>query len=160
MSAKKLATLRAEITTLLDQRADLEDAAITHDEAKARFEHLIARVQADSIKGMGPGSLREGGSEREFAEWLARPGFLCEVFASEIKKALLKRFDAESGETTGLPAGERRKKLAELGAKIYELECAEEVLIEALEADGADIARRPDADPNAQLGLPPGRAAA
>ena len=68
MSAKKLAQTRDQIAALVAQRDQLADAAITRAEAEARFDHLIARIQADSIMGLGPGNLREGGSEREFAE--------------------------------------------------------------------------------------------
>ena len=60
-----------------------------------------------------------------------------------------------------LPVGpaERRKRLAELDGQIYQLEQEEERTIELLEEQGHDIARRPDADPAAALGLP-GKAAA
>ncbi len=161
MSAKKLAQIRDQITALVDQRAEIADAAITRQEAAARFDHLIARIQDDAIKGMGPSSLRNGGDERTVGEWLGRPGFLCEVFPDQIKAALLARFDAEVGDAPeGLPSVERAKRLAALAGEIYELEQAEESIIEALEADGIDVQRRPDASPHAQLGLPPGRAAA
>ena len=153
MSTKKLDAIRAKIETLAAQRDETESAAITRGEAEAKFDHLIARVKNDAIMGLGPGSLREGGTERVFAEWLGRPGFLCEVFGAEIKAAMLARFDAEAGDSTGLAVGERREKLSALAGQIYELERAEESLIEVLEADGHDIARRPDADPRAALGI-------
>ncbi len=162
MSIKKLLALRDQIATLVDQRADIGAAAITRQEAAARFDHQITRVQTDHIHGMGPGGLASnGGTERDFAGWLGRPGFLAEVFGAEIKEALLRRFDAEVGDgEPGLPVAERRAKLKKLDGQIYELERAEEELIEALEADGADIARRPDASPHAALGLAPPREAA
>jgi len=161
MSTKKLAQIRDQIAALVDQRDEVDDAAITREEAEARFDHLICRVKDDAIMGLGPGSLRDGGSEREFSEWLARPGFLCELFATEIKSALLARFDAAVGDgPAGLPAVERRKRLTELDGEIFGLERQEESVIELLEADGADIQRRPDADPAAALGLAmPGEAA-
>ena len=158
---KQLDTLRAKISVLVDERDQVTDAAITRKEAEARFDQLIARVQDDAIMGLGPGGLREGGTEREFAEWLARPGFLCEVFSTEIKAALLARFDAAVGDgPAGLPVAERRKRLAELDGEIYRLEQAEEAVIELLEEQGHDIARRPDAHAHAALGLAmPGEAA-
>ena len=155
MSAKKLDGIRDQIAALVDERADIADAAITREEAEARFDHLICRVKDDAIMGLGPGSLREGGTEREFAEWLRRPGFLCEVFGDSIKAALLARFDALVDDAPeGLAVGERRKRLTELDGEIYALETQEEAVIELLEADGVDIQRRPDASAAAALGLP------
>ena len=152
---KQLDGIRAKIAALVDERDEIADAAITRDEAARRFEHLIARVKDDAIMGLGPGSLRDGGTEREFAEWLRRPGFLCEVFGDSIKAALLARFDALVDDAPeGLAVGERRKRLTELDGKLYELERAEEDVIEQLEDQGVDVQRRPDADPRAALGLP------
>ena len=55
---------------------------------------------------------------------------------------------------------ERRQRLVELNGEIFGLERQEEELIEALEEQGADIIRRPDADAHAALGLAmPGEAA-
>ena len=154
MSAKKLAQIRDQIAALVAQRDEIAAAAIPRAEAEARFDHLIARVKDDAIMGLGPGSLRDGGSEREFSEWLARPGFVCEVFGAEIKAAMLARFDAAVGDgPAGLAVGERRKKLTALDGEIFGLERQEEELIEALEEQGHDIARRPDADPRAALGI-------
>ena len=154
MSAKKLDGIRDQIAALVDRRAEVADAAVTREEATGHFDHLIARIQDDSIMGMGPGSLRDGGAEREFAEWLGRPGFLCEVFGDAIKAALLARFDAAVGDgPAGLAVGERRKKLTALDGEIFGLERQEEELIEVLEDQGHDIARRPNADPRAALGI-------
>ncbi len=158
---KQLDAIRDKIATLAAQRDEIADAAIPRADAEARFDHLISRVKDDAIMGLGPGNLRDGGSEREFSEWLARPGFLCEVFGDSIKAALLARFDALVDDApAGLPAVERRKRLTELDGKLYELERAEEDVIEQLEDQGVDVQRRPDASPAAALGLAPPREAA
>ena len=155
MITKKLAQMRDQIAAAVAERDDIADAAITREEAEVRFDHLIAQVQVDSIMGMGPGNLCEGGTEFEFAKWLARPGFLCEVFGDAIKAAMLARFDAAvSDAPEGLSMVERRKKLSALDGEIYRLEQAEEAVIETLEDAGTDVIRRPDANPAAALGLP------
>jgi len=53
----------------------------------------------------------------------------------------------------GLPAAERAERLAAIAAELFGAEVAEERLIEASEAAGVPIARRPDADPRAVLGM-------
>ncbi len=67
MTIKKLDSIRDQIAALVDERDETADAAITREEAAARFDHLIARVQADHIMGMGPGALRDGGAESTIA---------------------------------------------------------------------------------------------
>lgn len=155
MSIKKLDALRDQIADLQVQRDDVEAAPLTRDEASARFDHILARIQDDPITGNGPAGLAGGSfNEDELLRWLAAPGFLCETFATEIKAGLLRRFDAEVGDAkSGIAAAERRARLADLDAEIFRFEQVEEELIEALEAAGGDIARRPDADARAALGL-------
>jgi hypothetical protein len=53
----------------------------------------------------------------------------------------------------GLPKAERPARLAEIDARLLELEREEEAIIEAAEEAGLEIARRADADPRAILGI-------
>ncbi len=161
MSAKKLAALRDQIAVLVDQRLELADGPMARGELEAHIDTVLRAVESHPILGPSPAGLRDGSfSTTELEKMLRRPGVLIALLREPLKAYLLGVFDAEAGGAEGLPAGKRREHLTELDAKIYELECAEEGLIEALEADGVDVIRRPNASPHAQLGLPPGREAA
>lgn len=151
----KLAKIRAQIEALADKRGNIEDAPLTREEASARFDHLLDRIRSDPIFGLAPAGIAGGSfDEAELVQWLARPGFLCEVFGVEIKAALMTRFDAEtSGTELGLPAAERRAKLQALDAELCKLEAAEENEIVKLLAEGVDIQRRPNADARHALGI-------
>ena len=155
MSAKKLDGIRDKIASLVDERDETESAAIPREEATAHFDRLIARVRDDWTNGSVPQGLADGSViERTLAEWLGRPAAMCALFGDEIRDNLLKHYDEQVGDTPqGLPVAERRKRLTALHADIYTLEQEEERTIEAMEADGADIQRRVDADPRAALGI-------
>ncbi len=171
MSAKKLAQIRDKIASLIDERDAIEGAPVPRGEAEARLDHVIARVREDWANGSLPPDLTNGRvSEREVAEWLGRASpfngvvvgggggsaALCAMFPDVIKATLLTAYDQQVGDNPqGLPAVERRKKLTALAAEIYALEVEEEHVIEALEEQGHDIARRPNADAFAALGLAP-----
>ena len=161
MSIKKLSALRDQITALAAERAEVADAPLDRAEAEAHVAEVLKAVQIHPILGPSPAGLRDGSfGTIEMEKLLGKPGFLIALFHDQIKTYLLGIFDAEAGAATGLPMSERRKKLTELDGQIYGLEQIEEALIETLEAAGADIARRPDADPAAALGLAPPREAA
>jgi hypothetical protein len=53
----------------------------------------------------------------------------------------------------GVPSADRSRRLADLDAQLFEAELAEERVVMALEATGATVRRRPDADPRAVLAL-------
>jgi hypothetical protein len=67
--------------------------------------------------------------------------------------ALCRDVDAESDDTAALSAEDRFKKQATIAADRLANEREEEFWIERMRADGLAIARRPDADPRAVLGL-------
>lgn len=78
---------------------------------------------------------------------------LCAMLGPQaVAAALLAHLDA----APDVPdAAGRAARLAEIDAELFRLECEEEALIEASEATDAEpIARRPDADPRAVIGLP------
>ena len=157
---ERLDAIRAKITALVDQRAEVADAPLERAEAEAHVDAVMRAVESHPILGPSPAGVCDGSfNTAELEKLLGKPGFLIALFHDQIKEYLLGVFDAEAGDATGLPAAERRKKLSALDGEIYELEQAEEAVIEALEADGADIQRRVAADPRAALGLP-GKAAA
>lgn len=61
------------------------------------------------------------------------------------------------GEAEALSPAERERRLAEIEDRLLDAERAEEALVEAMIADGRDVARRLDADPRAILGVAVGR---
>ena len=161
MSAKKLDSIRDKIAALVDERDDIEGTPIPREEAKARIAALIAapysgtlhktRIDLDpSPTGLVDGSFNSS----SLLEMFERPGVLRALFPDALSKYLLSIYDKElDGVTPGLPTAERRARLAELDAQIFKLETDEERTIEALETDGVDVQRRPDADPRAALGI-------
>ena len=154
MSTKKLTALRDQIAALVDERDDLKDAPLARDEGAARIDAVLNAIQTDPIHGSSPAGLSNGSFDiTEALKMLDKPASLIELLREPLKAYLLGVFDAAAGETTGLPAVERRAKLKELNAEIFGLERAEEELIEALEEQGHDIPRRPAADPRAALSL-------
>lgn len=68
-------------------------------------------------------------------------------------KALYRDIDRDADDANALTADERHKQLTTIAADRLACEIEEESLIEQLRATGAAIARRPDADPRAVLGL-------
>ncbi len=156
MSAKKLDAIRDQIAALVDERDDIADAPLARDEAEAHIDAVLDAIQRDPIHGSSPPGLSNGSFNiTDALKMIDKPGLLVELLREPLKVYLLEEFDRQVGDSEpGRPAGERRKRLADLAAEIFALEVSEESIIEALEADGADIARRPDASPHAQLGLP------
>ena len=57
------------------------------------------------------------------------------------------------GQPAGVGQAERVKGLAELDARIFDLEVREEEMIVEAEEAGFDVERRPDADPSVVLGI-------
>ena len=154
MSTKKLDEVRSKIAALVDQRDELADAPLDRAEAEAHIGLVLDAVLAHPILGPSPAGLRDGSFDTtELEKLLGKPGLLIELLREPLKAYLLGIFDAEAGDSTGLPSSERRTRLAALDAEIYALEVAEEGLIESLEDAGVDVIRRPDASPHAQLGL-------
>ena len=155
MSIKKLSALREQITALVDERAEVADAPLERAEAEAHVDAVLRAVQVHPILGASPAGLRDGSFDTtELEKLLGKPGLLIELLREPLKAYLLGVSAAEAGDSTGLPMAERRKRLSELDGKLNELERAEEDVIEALEEQGVDVIRRPDASPSAALGLP------
>lgn len=55
----------------------------------------------------------------------------------------------------GSTVADRAARIREIEAELFEVECAEEAAIEAIEATGASVDRRADASPLAVLGMHP-----
>ena len=150
MSAKKLDSIRDKIAVLVDERAEVESAPIPRNETEANIAALIAapysghlhkgRIDLDpSPRGLVDGSFNSS-SLREMFE---RPGMFRALFPDAVCEYLLSVYDKEIGDRKpGLPMAERRQRLTELDGKLYELERAEEDVIEQLEDQGVDVIER------------------
>jgi hypothetical protein len=156
-------------------RADahrVRSAPIPSSEAKAFAEQYVAGLQEAGAPDLH--MLIEAGVRR--IEWPdgthliegstdgARGQFTREAAPAAVRllawaqpevfvKALFRDIDREADDEHALSADERFKRQATIAADRFATECEEESLIEQLRATGTSIARRPDADPRAVLGL-------
>lgn len=156
-----LADTRAQIAELQRERASVADAALSEAETKnailAQAEQLAAAGEeriAHHVRRVAHGGTFTDG----FVLQTGRTGLVDvgPLLASLIGPA---RF-AEAlghhleGVAFGLPRAERASRVAELDAQLLALEIAEERVIERIEAAGASVARRGDANPAAVLSVP------
>ncbi len=164
----KLDAIRGRIEKLVDEREEIEAAPIPRSEAEARIAAVVNALFSNTVidpggpkervdLDPGPAGLLDGSfGAVGLMETLNRPGAIRAIFPDALKKYLIGIYDAALGDTKpGLPAAERRKRMADLDAEIFTLETEEEAVIEQLEAAGANILRRADASAIAQLGLSP-----
>ncbi len=156
----ELNKIRGEIARLGEQRGEVAEAPIPRSEAEALIAAVVETLAEDPGLDPAPLGLRNGTfNGDELQKMLERPIVLLALFPDAIKAYLIAQYEKAIGKTKpGLPAAERRKRLAEIDAKIFELEVEEERLVEQLLADGVDVTRRPEADARAVLGLVDGPA--
>ena len=123
---------------------------------------MIDAPWSDQDLNPAPAGLLGGSFDSvELRRTVERPGAFRAIVPAALKTYLIALYDAALGDAKpGLPAAERRKRMVALDAEIFRLEVDEESICEELEAAGADVARRADADPRAQLGLTVRRTAA
>ena len=162
MSEKKLDQTRAKIRALQAERAEVETAPISRSECEARIAAIFDGLPNDQLLDPAPAGLANGSFDQaELEHMLSMPGLLVAAFSDQITQYLLKVYDRQTtGAEPGLPLAERRAKLKDLDAEIHALEVSEERTIEALETEGVDVQRRPDADPAIALGFAAPREAA
>ena len=151
----KLTKLRSEIEALSGERNTIESAPIPRGEVEAQIAAAIDAPWSDQIMSPEPAGLLHGGfNGAELQHMLSRPALLVAVIPDAIKAYVIGLYDRDLGDAEpGLGALERRRRLAEIDAQVFELETQEETVCEQLEAAGADVQRRVGADPAAQLGL-------
>jgi hypothetical protein len=150
----------------LDERAQIAAASpITKDELGQRIDRLIADAAAElrpslhwlvqpADAGVDELIMYLNGGSRETGS-PARPfSLLCHIVPDDVRRWL-----AAAAESClpGMPApmarAARRAAFGKIAAERLALERLEEKLIEQAETAGMVIARRPDADPRAVLGL-------
>ena len=152
---EQLHQIRAKIEALVNERDEIEAAPIPRDEVEAQIAVVIDAQWSDQILSPEPSGVLHGGfNGAELQRMIARPALLVAVIPDAVKAYLMGLYDRDLGAAApGLPALQRRRRLAELDAEIFALEVSEERQVEQLEAEGVDVIRRPDADPAAALGL-------
>jgi len=151
-----IASIRAHIATLQREHGQLQNAEPNRAERVADLESFCRGAAAAGDQRIAHHIATENHGEvfvlRVMADGTVNvAGLLAALLGPEELAAQLGRhIPAGLG---GLPAAERAERLAAIEAELFEAECAEEQLIEASEAAGVPIARRPDADPRAVLGM-------
>lgn len=162
--------LRQRIAALTAERSALTSAPRSHAETRADVERWCA-AQATigdgrighHVKGVAhSGDLNDvfkvsaiTGAPRGHAGAMPAPIDLAPMLASVLGPVALAEILGRHlpADDNGVTAADRRARIVEIEAELFEAECAEERLIEASEAAGAPIARRADMDPRAVLGL-------
>jgi hypothetical protein len=81
------------------------------------------------------------------------PAVLAWLNPELFRERLCAQIDAMPKPTNALSTDDKRGRLKELKAQVYQLELQEEALIEKATDDGFEIARRADASPQAILGI-------
>ncbi len=150
--------LRAQIETLRERHEIVEASPVPIDEVERRIDAWIKQEAAQRSSAGGYFLHAENGanglvelltqSPRSMISLLASiaPDGLRRVLLAEAKAAL-------KGRPAPLSAEERASQIQAIDAEILAAERGEEAAIEAAEGLGIEIARRPDADPRAILGL-------
>jgi hypothetical protein len=155
MTRAKIDDLRAQVVALKRERAAVESAPQSAAETRAAINAACAQWAAAGAEQLAP-LVRGMAVGQEFATALRVPAqgvvdlgpILAHLLGPQaLAKALLKTIDVPDGIT---PA-ERVTRLADLDARLETAEREEERLIDALERQGAYVARRGDADPRAVL---------
>jgi hypothetical protein len=148
-----LQQMRGHIAALRVEIDAVKRAPLARDEAIANVDSALDTlayrvVHFDTMQFSSP---LFTAAEPELAQAITHRYLRAAVRASivsELDRELDKR-------PPGLPAEGRAEKLSQLEAQLFEAERAEEEFILQARAAGMKIARRPDADPRAILGVEP-----
>lgn len=154
-------TARAERIAILGQIAETENAANTPDALRAAIrEALDAQIARAGVRlnlakrGGDPAGLAGQFSLGMNGSLLigdGGAGFLLWALRDHVEERLLELVpDRIEGALTD---EQREQRLTKLRAELLRLERIEEALLERAEAEGRQVARRPDADARAVLGI-------
>ena len=156
---EELNKIRAKNAALKKERGEIVKQPATREEAIAALEEGI-RKNADNYREsfkrltiMNQESAPAGALRQDLQD-LGTLEFYCWLDPDLIKARMTEAIDAFLAATPpGLPREERFRQLVEIDSQLFQLECEEEALIEAGEANGMEILRRADCDPRAVLGI-------
>lgn len=155
MSLKKLAEIRAAIAETKSGLARLKTAALSLSDIEARVSDTVDAWASKFDAGYlgrafaSPGDLispedvdlacaGEAAKGAVFAAWADPDG---------LKQKLLDAARPYAAAKGAVAQDDRPAYARKLESTLYDLEVEEERLVTALEADGLDVFRRPDADP-------------
>ena len=145
--------LQAAIGALREQMRTIERAPYAQEDVRADIRKALERAQKTGYARRALssfGRFRVGGSaDLPDLTW---EGVILLLGVEEVEKRLLKLNMAEPGER-GLPLAQREKRLAELQAKLEQLEIDEEREVLRLKAEGHRVPRRADVRADLLLGL-------
>jgi hypothetical protein len=150
-----IATLKAEREAVRSAPVPLTEALPQIDKMLAYWAHDgqsggVGRIAVAAMQGQLP-NVELHSPRATVADTLA---LLVPLLQTHLRDAFFAELEAHYAESPpGLPADERRRRLAELDAEIARLEVLEEEAIQAAASGGLEIARRPDASPAALLGF-------
>lgn len=152
--------VRRQIAETRHEREALATAPLTKAEAAERIQAWLdaeaKRARLDlmagefAAPGRGPGHpfrvpVRAG--EQRSADL---GPIIAALFPDQVREALLAALPDDAG---AIAMTDRPGRLAELDARVRDLERQEETLIDEAEAAGVEITRRPDANPDAILAV-------
>lgn len=158
---RNIPALRQRIADITTQRQTITDAPRSHAETRARIEAWCTAqsAAADARIAQHVISAAYGSPIDEVLTVRAAPGagmvdlapVLASILGADVLASVLCRHLAQVED--GPTAADRAATLADIDAQLLAAEIEEEKLIEASEAAGAPIGRRPDASPAVVLGV-------
>lgn len=163
-----LEELRGQIRELQGERKRIERAPLSeaevHATIDAQLEEAVEALNRTPTAGLLRGNpvgffhiVAMGEPETFSAQenWKKALGLAVLAGGDRVKKYLRARVaaDAQAAGGFGLGREERKAKLAELDAQLFDLELEEERAVCDMEAAGLAISRRADADPRAVLAV-------
>lgn len=154
----KLGAVRQQVAEIKSRRMAMATALVPKEEAYPRLDTAIEAVAtrfAPNVMPLlrpdwpSPGYAAIGSIVERDIE-----AVLHALAGKELRALCMREIDrAYATEGAGLPTAQRAAELEKLDRAILALEREEEALIEAAEAAGLEIDRRPDATPAVVLGL-------
>jgi hypothetical protein len=146
---------RKDVSSLQGQLQVVRAAPLPLDDqrqAVAAYVERLGRQAQPAVSVVQNGTLRVGFRDVlvEAEQTLA---LLAWIDPEKVRDALTGLLEGAPRVVGAMGASEKQQRLAELEAKLLELERAEEALVEQANKSGIDILRRPDASPPCVLGV-------
>ena len=146
---ESLERVRSDLTSVLSERERIRTAPVPAADRKA---HIRANIEALAIQPTVTGLI---GGDVQIDIMPPRPLEMKGPISTRGVEGLMcwLHVDAKSDPETEISEADKAKLDAEFPAKILALERQEEALVEAMIAAGIDVRRRPEASPEAILGV-------
>jgi hypothetical protein len=155
MSLKKLAEIRTQIAEVKSSLARLQTASLPMADIESRVsdtvDHWASKFDADYLGrnfASPSGIITPDEIERACAGEAAKGAiFAAWADPAGLKAKLIEAARPYAAGKDGVKQDDRPAYQRKMESTLYDLEVAEEALVTALEAEGIEIYRRPDADP-------------